>query len=266
MSKGVITKISGPLVVASGMRDANMFDVVRVSDSRLIGEIIEMHGDRASIQVYEETSGIGTGEPVESTNEPLSVELGPGLIKGIFDGIQRPLNVIRDLVGNSLTRGIEVPALSRDARWHFVPTVKAGDRVKGGDVLGTVKETDIVNHKIMVPPAVSGTVKSISEGDFTVTDPVGVITKDNGEDYTFTLMQKWPVRKGRPYAKKLSPDVPLVTGQRVIDALFPIAKGGVAAIPGRQDRHPASACKMGRGGYRRLHRLRRTRQRDDRRS
>lgn len=232
MSKGVITKISGPLVVASGMRDANMFDVVRVSDSRLIGEIIEMHGDRASIQVYEETSGIGTGEPVESTNEPLSVELGPGLIKGIFDGIQRPLNVIRDLVGNSLMRGIEVPALSRDARWHFVPTVKAGDRVKGGDVLGTVKETDIVNHKIMVPPAVSGTVKSISEGDFTVTDPVGVITKDNGEDYTFTLMQKWPVRKGRPYAKKLSPDVPLVTGQRVIDALFPIAKGGVAAIPG----------------------------------
>ncbi len=232
MSKGVITKISGPLVVASGMRDANMFDVVRVSDSRLIGEIIEMHGDRASIQVYEETSGIGTGEPVESTNEPLSVELGPGLIKGIFDGIQRPLNVIRDLVGNSLTRGIEVPALSRDARWHFVPTVKAGDRVKGGDVLGTVKETDIVNHKIMVPPVVSGTVKSISEGDFTVTDPVGVITKDNGEDYTFTLMQKWPVRKGRPYAKKLSPDVPLVTGQRVIDALFPIAKGGVAAIPG----------------------------------
>ena len=232
MSKGVITKISGPLVVASGMRDANMFDVVRVSDSRLIGEIIEMHGDRASIQVYEETSGIGTGEPVESTNEPLSVELGPGLIKGIFDGIQRPLNVIRDLVGNSLTRGIEVPALSRDARWHFVPTVKAGDKVKGGDVLGTVKETDIVNHKIMVPPAVSGTVKSISEGDFTVTDPVGVIIKDNGEDYTFTLMQKWPVRKGRPYAKKLSPDVPLVTGQRVIDALFPIAKGGVAAIPG----------------------------------
>ena len=232
MSKGVITKISGPLVVASGMRDANMFDVVRVSDSRLIGEIIEMHGDRASIQVYEETSGIGTGEPVESTNEPLSVELGPGLIKGIFDGIQRPLNVIRDLVGNSLTRGIEVPALNRDARWHFVPTVKAGDRVKGGDVLGTVKETDIVNHKIMVPPAVSGTVKSISEGDFTVTDPVGIITKDNGEDYTFTLMQKWPVRKGRPYAKKLSPDVPLVTGQRVIDALFPIAKGGVAAIPG----------------------------------
>ena len=232
MSKGVITKISGPLVVASGMRDANMFDVVRVSDSRLIGEIIEMHGDRASIQVYEETSGIGTGEPVESTNEPLSVELGPGLIKGIFDGIQRPLNAIRDLVGNSLTRGIAVPALSRDARWHFVPTVKAGDKVKGGDVLGTVKETDIVNHKIMVPPAVSGTVKSISEGDFTVTDLVGVITKDNGEDYTFTLMQKWPVRKGRPYAKKLSPDVPLVTGQRVIDALFPIAKGGVAAIPG----------------------------------
>ncbi len=232
MSKGVITKISGPLVVASGMRDANMFDVVRVSDSRLIGEIIEMHGDRASVQVYEETSGIRTGEPVESSNEPLSVELGPGLIKGIFDGIQRPLNVIREIAGNNLTRGIEVPALSRDAVWHFVPQVKAGEKVGAGDILGTVEETDIVTHKIMVPPQISGTVEEISGGDFTVTDKIGTIIKENGEKFTLTLMQKWPVRKGRPYLKKLSPDVPLVTGQRVIDALFPIAKGGVAAIPG----------------------------------
>ena len=232
MSTGVITKIAGPLVVASGMRDANMFDVVRVSESRLIGEIIEMRGDRASIQVYEETSGIRTGEPVESTEEPLSVELGPGLIEGIFDGIQRPLNKIVELAGNNLTRGIEVPALDREKVWHFVPSVGAGDEVKGGDILGTVQETDIVSHKIMVPPYVTGTVEEIAEGDYTITDKVGSIKKDNGESYDFTLMQKWPVRKGRPYAKKISPDVPLVTGQRVVDALFPIAKGGVAAIPG----------------------------------
>ena len=232
MSTGVITKIAGPLVVASGMRDANMFDVVRVSESRLIGEIIEMRGDRASIQVYEETSGIRTGEPVESTEEPLSVELGPGLIEGIFDGIQRPLNKIVELAGNNLTRGIEVPALDREKVWHFVPSVGAGDEVKGGDILGTVQETDIVSHKIMVPPYVTGTVEEIAEGDYTITDKVGSIKKDNGESYDFTLMQKWPVRKGRPYAKKISPDVPLVTGQRVVDALFPIAKGGVAASPG----------------------------------
>ncbi len=232
MSTGVITKIAGPLVVASGMRDANMFDVVRVSDSRLIGEIIEMHGDRASIQVYEETSGIKTGEPVESTEEPLSVELGPGLIQGIFDGIQRPLNKIVELAGNNLTRGIEVPSLDRDAVWHFVPAVEAGTEVKGGDILGTVQETDIVCHKIMVPPTVEGTVTAIAEGDYKVTDKVGTIKKADGTDYDFSLMQKWPVRKGRPYAKKISPDVPLVTGQRVVDALFPIAKGGVAAIPG----------------------------------
>ena len=231
MSKGTITKIAGPLVVASGMRDANMFDVVRVSNSRLIGEIIEMHGDKASIQVYEETSGLGTGEPVESTNEPLSVELGPGLIEGIYDGIQRPLNVIRDLVGNNLTRGIEVPALDREKVWHFVPVAKPGDKVNGGDILGTVQETDVVLHKIMVPPTVSGTVESITEGDYKITDKVGVIKTDKG-NYDFTLMQKWPVRKGRPYAKKLSPNTPLITGQRVVDTLFPIAKGGVAAIPG----------------------------------
>ncbi len=232
MSTGVITKIAGPLVVASGMRDANMFDVVRVSDARLIGEIIEMHGDRASIQVYEETSGIKTGEPVESTNEPLSVELGPGLIEGIFDGIQRPLEKIKEIAGNNLTRGIEVPALDRDKVWHFVPEAKAGNRVTGGDVLGYVQETDIVKHRIMVPPAVSGTVEEINEGDYKITDKVGVIKKDDGSAYDFTLMQKWPVRRGRPYQRKISPDVPLVTGQRVVDALFPIAKGGVAAIPG----------------------------------
>ena len=232
MSTGVITKISGPLVIASGMRDANMFDVVRVSNSRLIGEIIEMHGDRASIQVYEETSGIRTGEPVESTNEPLSVELGPGLLGGIFDGIQRPLTKIRELTGNNLTRGIEVLSLDRDALWHFVPCVKSGDKVMEGDILGTVQETDIVSHKIMVPPSVSGTIESISEGDFKITDKIGVILLENGEKQEISLMQKWPVRRGRPYTQKISPDVPLVTGQRVVDSLFPLAKGGVAAIPG----------------------------------
>ena len=232
MSKGTILKVSGPLVVAKDMRDANMFDVVRVSEHRLIGEIIEMHGDKASIQVYEDTSGLGTGEPVESTNEPLSVELGPGLIKGIFDGIQRPLEKIMELSGNNLERGIEVPSLSRDIKWHFFPTVKEGDKVVSGDELGYVQETDIVRHKIMLPPRMRGTVKAISEGDFTVTDKIAEVEGENGETFNITLMQKWPVRQGRPYKKKLSPDMPLITGQRVVDALFPIAKGGVAAIPG----------------------------------
>ena len=232
MTTGKISKIAGPLVVATGMREANMFDVVRVSDSKLIGEIIEMHGDRASIQVYEETSGLGTGEPVESTGEPLSVELGPGLIEGIFDGIQRPLEKIRELVGNSLVRGVEVPALDREKKWHFVPKVKAGDKVVGGDILGTVQETEIVEHRIMVKPGVVGTVKSIAEGDYTVTEQIGSIETANGEELPVTLMQKWPVRRGRPFEKKLAPNVPLVIGQRVVDTLFPIAKGGVAAIPG----------------------------------
>ena len=232
MTTGKISKIAGPLVVATGMREANMFDVVRVSDSKLIGEIIEMHGDRASIQVYEETSGLGTGEPVESTGEPLSVELGPGLIEGIFDGIQRPLEKIRELVGNSLVRGIEVPALDRDKKWHFVPKVKPGDKVVGGDILGTVQETEIVEHRIMVKPGVVGTVKAIAEGDYTVTEQIGSIETANGDELPVTLMQKWPVRRGRPFKKKLAPNVPLVTGQRVVDTLFPIAKGGVAAIPG----------------------------------
>ncbi len=231
MSKGTILKVAGPLVVAEGMRDANMFDVVRVSGERLIGEIIEMHGDRASIQVYEETAGLGTGEPVESTGAPLSVELGPGLIKGIFDGIQRPLEDIMSKIGNNLKRGVEVPSLDRNKKWHFTPTAKAGDTVGPGDIVGTVQETDIVLHKIMVPYGIEGKVKTISEGDYTVTETAAVIETADG-DKNITLMQKWPVRKGRPYKKKLSPDKPLVTGQRVIDALFPIAKGGVAAIPG----------------------------------
>ena len=230
-SIGTVVKISGPLVVAKGMRDANMFDVVRVSDTRLIGEIIEMHGDRASVQVYEETAGLGTGAKVESTGEPMSAELGPGLIKSIYDGIQRPLAAIRAVSGNNLARGVEVPSLDREALWKFTPTVKAGDKVSGGDVIGTVPETDIVLHKIMVPNGVEGTVKSVSEGEFHVDDTVCVIETEKGEK-ELTMIQKWPVRRGRPYKKKLSPDMPLVTGQRVVDCLFPIAKGGVAAIPG----------------------------------
>lgn len=230
-SKGNIVKISGPLVVAEGMRDANMFDVVRVSQKRLIGEIIEMHGDRASIQVYEETAGLGTGEAVESTGEPMSAELGPGLIGSIYDGIQRPLDDIRKVCGNSLHRGVEVPSLKRERLWNFTPSVKEGDEVQGGDVIGTVPETDIVLHKIMVPNGVSGRVKSIKEGEFHVDETVCVLETEKGE-HELKMFQKWPVRRGRPYKKKLSPDMPLVTGQRVVDCLFPIAKGGVAAIPG----------------------------------
>lgn len=230
-SKGIVVKISGPLVVAEGMRDANMFDVVRVSNKRLIGEIIEMHGDRASIQVYEETAGLGTGEGVESTGEPMSAELGPGLIGSIFDGIQRPLDDIRRVCGNNLQRGVEVPSLKRETLWEFTPCVKKGDKVEGGDVIGTVPETDIVLHKIMVPNGVNGTVKSIKKGSFHADDTVCIVETEKG-DRELSLIQKWPVRRGRPYKKKLSPDMPLVTGQRVVDCLFPIAKGGVAAIPG----------------------------------
>ena len=232
MSKGTIQKVAGPLVVAAGMRDANMFDVVRVSDERLIGEIIEMHGDRASIQVYEETAGLAPGAPVESTGAPLSVELGPGLIQSIFDGIQRPLAEIMRQAGPNLRRGVEVPSLNREKKWHFTPTAAVGDAVTGGDVIGTVQETDIVLHKIMVPAGVIGTVRSISAGDFTVTEPVAEIETANGTVRPVTLMQKWPVRVGRPYKKKLPPTEPLVTGQRTIDTMFPIARGGVAAIPG----------------------------------
>lgn len=232
MSIGKIKKVAGPLVIAEGMRDANMFDVVRVSEQRLIGEIIEIHGDQASVQVYEETSGLGPGEPVESTGVPMSVELGPGLISNIYDGIQRPLEKIRAKIGNSLARGVEVPSLDRDKKWTFTPTVKAGDEVCAGDVIGTVQETQVVLHKIMVPNGIIGTVKSINAGDFTVTDTVAVIETANGAEQNISLMQRWPVRVGRPYQRKLSPDMPLVTGQRVVDTLFPIAKGGVAAVPG----------------------------------
>lgn len=231
MSKGVIKKVAGPLVIAEGMRDANMFDVVRVSSQRLIGEIIEIHGDEASIQVYEETSGLGPGEPVESMGVPMSVELGPGLITSIYDGIQRPLDDIMKISGNNLKRGVEVASLKRDKKWEFVPVAKAGDEVEAGDVLGTVQETIVVQQKIMVPYGVKGTVKEIKAGTFAVEEVVAVISTEKG-DKELTMMQRWPVRKGRPYQKKLPPVKPLVTGQRVIDTFFPIAKGGVAAVPG----------------------------------
>ena len=231
MSTGTIKKVAGPLVIASGMRDANMSDVVRVSRQRLIGEIIEMHGDEASIQVYEETSGLGPGEPVESTGAPMSVELGPGLISSIYDGIQRPLDEIMKISGNNLQRGVEVAALSREKKWEFVPVAKAGDQVEAGDVLGTVQETQVVQQKIMVPYGIEGTVKEIRAGEFTVDETVAVIATESG-DKELTMVQKWPVRRGRPYVKKLPLDVPLVTGQRVIDTFFPIARGGVAAVPG----------------------------------
>ena len=233
MEKGTIKKIAGPLVIARGMGGANMSDVVRVSDERLIGEIIEMHGDEASIQVYEETSGLKPGETVESTGVPMSVELGPGLIGSIYDGIQRPLDDIMKATGsNLLKRGVEVPALKRDKVWHFVPVASVGDNVEAGDILGTVAETPIITQKIMVPYGVSGKLAEIAEGDFKITDNIAKITLADGSVKEVGLMQKWPVRRERPYAKKLSPDQPLVTGQRVIDTLFPIAKGGVAAVPG----------------------------------
>ena len=230
-STGTIKKVAGPLVIASGMRDANMSDVVRVSEKRLIGEIIEMHGDEASIQVYEETSGLGPGEPVESTGAPMSVELGPGLITSIYDGIQRPLDDIMKISGNNLQRGVEVASLKRDKKWEFVPVAKVGDEVSAGDVLGTVQETAVVEQKIMVPYGLAGTVKEIKAGEFTVEEVVAVLSTKDG-DKELTMMQKWPVRKGRPYVKKLPLDAPLVTGQRVVDTFFPIAKGGVAAVPG----------------------------------
>ena len=232
MSRGTIKKVAGPLVIAKGMRDANMYDVVRGSSQRLIGEIIEMHEDEASIQVYEETSGLRPGEPVESMEVPLSVELGPGLITSIYDGIQRPLDDIMKVAGsNNLKRGVEVPALKRDKKWNFIPVAKVGDQLEGGDVLGTVQETIVVTQKIMVPPNMKGTLKEIRSGEFTVDETVAVLSTADG-DKELTLMQHWPVRRGRPYKKKLPPAKPLVTGQRVIDTMFPLAKGGTAAVPG----------------------------------
>ncbi len=225
---GKIIKVSGPLIVAENLADVEMYDVVKVSDAKLIGEVIELRGDKASIQVYEETSGLKIGDEVASTGAPLSVELGPGLIESIFDGIQRPLNVLMEKSGNRIGRGIEVNSLDRDKKWRFVPAVKVGDKVSAGDVLGTVQETKVVLHKILVPFGVGGKVKSIaSEGEYTIAETIATVGQTK-----LTMMQKWPVRKGRPYKQKLSPDLPMVTGQRVIDTLFPLAKGGVAAVPG----------------------------------
>lgn len=228
---GKIIKISGPLIVADGMQDVKMYDVVRVSDKGLIGEVIELRGDRASIQVYEETSMLGTGEPVTSTEQPLSVELGPGLIGGIYDGIQRPLEALAAISGDRIDRGVSSPAIDRKKKWAFAPAVKKGDKVAAGDVIGTVRENEVVEHRIIVPFGVSGTVEKISSGEFTVEQTVAVVS-DGKSKRELTMLQRWPVRKGRPYSEKLPPSEPLITGQRVVDTLFPIARGGVAAVPG----------------------------------
>lgn len=225
---GKIVKVSGPLIVAENLSDVEMYDVVKVSDQKLIGEVIELRGDKASIQVYEETSGLTVGDPVVSTGAPLSVELGPGLIESIFDGIQRPLNVLMEKSGNRIGRGMEVTSLDHEKKWRFVPAVKVGDKVVAGDVIGTVQETSVVLHKIMIPFGTEGTIsKIVNEGDYTICETVAEV-----DGKPLSMMQKWPVRKGRPYKSKLAPDLPMVTGQRVIDTLFPIAKGGVAAVPG----------------------------------
>ena len=229
---GKIVKVSGPLVVATGLKDANMADVVRVGEQRLIGEILNMNGDAASIQVYEETSGLGPGAEVVTTGAPMSVELGPGMIEGIYDGIQRPLEKIVEKVGANITRGVEVPALDREKKWDFTAVVTPGTKVEGGDVIGTVPETPVVLHKIMVPPNMSGTITDIRSGSFTVEETVATLRTDKGEDVPLTMVQKWPVRIGRPYKHKYPPKRPLCSGQRVIDTLFPIAKGGTAAVPG----------------------------------
>ncbi|MDI3281653.1 MAG: V-type ATP synthase subunit A, partial [Bacillota bacterium] len=232
MAEGRIIKVAGPLVVAEGMADANMYDVCRVSEAKLIGEIIELRGGRASIQVYEETTGLGPGEPVYTTGEPLSVELGPGLIESIFDGIQRPLNILREKVGDRIRRGVEAPALDRERKWHFRPRAKAGDQVVGGDILGVVQETTLVEHRIMDPPGLSGTLEFIApEGQYTVADEIARLRTAGGVQ-PLTMLQRWPVRRSRPYREKLAPSEPMVTGQRIIDTLFPVAKGGTACIPG----------------------------------
>ena len=229
---GKIVKVSGPLVVATGLGDANMADVVRVGEQRLIGEILNMTGDSASIQVYEETSGLGPGAVVETTGAPLSVELGPGLIETIYDGIQRPLEKIMSISGATIQRGVEVPALDRERKWTFQPVAKPGDALQGGDILGLVQETPVVLHKIMVPPRMKGTLVSIENGEFTVEETVAVLKTDDGKEVPLTMVQKWPVRVGRPYKHKYPPKTPLCSGQRIIDTLFPLAKGGTAAVPG----------------------------------
>ncbi len=229
---GIITKVSGPLVVADGLADANVSDVVRVGEQRLIGEILNMTGDSASIQVYEETSGLGPGAVVETTGLPLSVELGPGMLENIYDGIQRPLPEIRDLTGECIARGVQVPALNRERVWHFDAVAQVGEHVSGGDVIGTVQETPAVLHKIMVPPGMSGVIKSVESGDYTVEQTVAVLEDYKGEAHELNLIQRWPVRIPRPYAAKHTPNRPMNSGQRVIDTMFPIAKGGTAAVPG----------------------------------
>ena len=229
---GKVVKVSGPLVVATGLKDANMSDVVRVGPQRLIGEILTMKGDSASIQVYEETSGLGPGAEVETTGAPMSVELGPGMIEGIYDGIQRPLEKIVEKVGPCITRGVEVPAIDHEKKWEFTAVAKVGDSVTGGDILGTVPETSVVLHKIMVPPKMSGVITQIKSGSFTVTETVATLKTDDGREVPLTMTQKWPVRIGRPYSHKYPPKRPLCSGQRIIDTMFPIAKGGTAAVPG----------------------------------
>ncbi|MBL4932348.1 V-type ATP synthase subunit A [Clostridium paridis] len=232
MKIGNIIKVSGPLVVAEGMDEANIYDVCRVGQKGLIGEIIEMRGDRASIQVYEETSGIGPGDPVVTTGEPLSVELAPGLIESMFDGIQRPLDAFMEAANSSyLKKGISVPSLNREKKWGFTPVAMVGDIVEAGDILGTVKESPVVLHKIMVPYGVSGKVKEILKGEFTITEKIAILETEQG-DKELTMLQKWPVRKGRPFKNKLNPIEPMTTGQRVVDTFFPVAKGGAAAVPG----------------------------------
>ena len=230
--QGTIIKVSGPLIVAGGMADVQMYDVVRVSEKHLIGEVIELRGDRASIQVYEETGGIGPGEPVVSTGAPLSVELAPGLIESIYDGIQRPLNIIREQAGDRIARGILVNALDHERLWDFVPVAQVGDELTGGDVLGTVQETEAVLHKVMVPPGVSGKLTWIHAGEANIMQPIARLEQD-GRTIELPMLQRWPVRRGRPYAEKIAPTEPMITGQRVIDTLFPVAKGGVAAVPGQ---------------------------------
>jgi len=229
---GTIRKVAGPLIVADGMRDVQMHDVVRVSEKRLIGEVIELRGDMASIQVYEDTAGIGPGEPVYRTGEPLTVELAPGLIESIYDGIQRPLTEIYKVDGDRISRGVEVPKIDREKKWTFVPVAAVGDSVIAGDVLGTVEETPAVTQKILVPYGISGTVEWIFSGDATVTEPIARIKDGKGNVKELPMLQKWPVRRRRPYANKKIPKDPMITGQRIIDALFPIAKGGVACVPG----------------------------------
>ncbi|MBD3371558.1 MAG: V-type ATP synthase subunit A [Candidatus Coatesbacteria bacterium] len=229
---GTIVKVAGPLVIAEGMAGVKMYDVVLVSEARLVGEVIELRGDRASIQVYEETGGIGTGEPVYSTGDPLSVELGPGLMTSIYDGIQRPLNVLREKAGDFITRGIRAHGLDRERRWDFKATARKGSKLIAGDILGTVQETELIEHRVMLPPGVSGELLELDSGEYNIEETIGKLKTDSGEEIELRMLQSWPVRKGRPVSGKRTPNIPLVTGQRVVDTFFPVGKGGTACVPG----------------------------------